>query len=119
MKKWLNSAGHALRGISFLIRTERNFQIELILGIVAILFGYWLQIAASEWCIILLCIAGVLSAEAFNTAFERMADFQSMEIHPEIKSIKDIAAGAVMIMAIVAAVIGMMIFGPALLEKFL
>lgn len=118
MKKWLNSAGHAFRGLQFLLITERNFRIEIFFAIAALLLGFWLRISAFEFCVILLCIGAVLSAEAFNSALERMADFQSPEVHPEIKSIKDIAAGAVMVAAIVSLIIGLVIYIPRLLAFF-
>jgi len=117
MRKWLNSAGHAIRGIKFLIGTERNFRIELVFALAAILLSIWLQISVLEWCIILLCIGGVLSAEAINSAIERMADFQSREQHPDIKMIKDISAGAVLIVAILSGMIGLIIFGQKIIDK--
>jgi diacylglycerol kinase len=116
MKKWFNSAGHAIRGIALLFRTERNARIELVFALFALLLGAWLKIPLSEFCIIMVCIGAVLAAEAINSAVERMADFQSRENHPDIKSIKDIAAGAVLIMAVVSVVAGVLIFVPRILE---
>ena len=118
MKKWLNSAGHAYRGIVLFIRTERNARIEIFIAILVIAFAIWLKVSFIELAIFLLCIGAVLTAEAFNSTVERMADFQSKEIHPDIRNIKDIAAGAVLIAAIVSAMIGLLIFVPALLEMF-
>lgn len=86
----------------------------MVLAFAALLLGLWLRISAFEFCVILLCIGAILSAEAFNSVVERMADFQSRELHPEIKNIKDIAAGAVLIVAIVSLVIGLVIFVPRL-----
>lgn len=86
----------------------------MVVAFATILLGLWLRISAFEFCVILLCIGAVLSAEAFNSVVERMADFQSRELHPEIKNIKDIAAGAVLIVAIVSLVIGLVIFVPRL-----
>ncbi|MDZ4748114.1 MAG: diacylglycerol kinase family protein [Saprospiraceae bacterium] len=116
MRNWLNSVGHAIQGIGFLIKTERNFRIEIAFAGIAIFLGIWLHISMIEFCIVLLCIGAVLSAEAFNSAVERMADFQSLEIHPDIKSIKDIAAGGVLLVAFITFVIGLMIFAPRLME---
>lgn len=117
MKKWLNSAGHAYRGIVLFIRTERNARIEIFIAFVVMAFAIWLHVSFIEFAILLLCIGAVLSAEAFNSAVERMADFHSKEIHPEIRNIKDIAAGAVLISAIVSAMIGLLIFLPPIFEK--
>lgn len=117
MKKWLNSASHAITGIGLLIRTERNFRIELVMAAGAIAMGFWLNISLVSFCIILLCIGAVLSAEAFNSAVERMADIYSSGPHPEIKNLKDISAGAVLILAIASLLIGLLIFGPEIIEK--
>lgn len=114
MRKWLSSAGHAFRGILFLIRTERNFRIEIVVALATILIGIWLRISALEFCIVLLCIGAVLGMEAINSAIERMADFQSRELHPEIKIIKDMAAGGVLILAFISLVVGLVIFIPRL-----
>lgn len=114
MKKWLNSASHALNGIIVFFRTERNARIEGVAAMLALCLGIWLQISSAEWCIILLCIGGVLSAEAFNSAIERLSDLYTRERHPEIGILKDIAAGAVFIMALLSFCIGMLIFGPPL-----
>lgn len=114
MKKWLSSAGHAFRGVVFLFTTERNFRIETGFAVAAIAIGLWLGISAFEFCIVLLCISAVLGAEALNSAVERLADVHTRETHPEIKRIKDIAAGAVLIVAFISLVIGIVIFIPRL-----
>lgn len=110
--------GHAFAGLGILFRNERNARIELAAAVLVLVFGIWLKISIIEICVVLLCIGLVLAAEAVNTAIERMADFQHQEIHPDIRSIKDLGAGAVLITAIVSLVVGVLIFGPALIEKF-
>jgi diacylglycerol kinase len=112
MKRWLNSFSHAFRGIIIFLRFEPNARIEAAIAILVIGLGLWLQIPAIEFVIILLCIGSVLAAEAFNTAVERTADFHSREVHPEIRDIKDLSAGAVLICACISAVIGLIIFVP-------
>jgi diacylglycerol kinase len=119
MKKWLNSAGHALRGITLFVRTERNARIEIFISVVVILLALYIDVSLVELAILLLCIGLVLAAEAFNSSIERMADYQSKEKHPEIKDIKDMAAGAVLISAIISLVIGVIILGPRLLANVL
>lgn len=118
MKKWFNSFGFALAGILLFFKTERNARIELVAACIAILLSIWLQIPAVEFSIILLCIGAVLSAEAFNSSIERLADHQTSEIKPHIKAVKDIAAGAVLIFSIIALVIGLIILGPKMLIAF-
>lgn len=112
MKRWFSSLGHAARGVIVFFHTERNARIEIFFAVMAIIMGFVLHLSTIEFCIVLLCIAAVLGAEAINSAIEHLADFQTKEIHPEIRDIKDISAGAVLITAVISMVIGMMIFGP-------
>jgi diacylglycerol kinase (ATP) len=73
-------------------------------------------ITPTEWCIVTLCFGMVLAAEGFNTAIERLVDLVSPDYHPIAGDVKDIAAGAVLICAIAAAIIGMIVFLPYLLN---
>ena len=115
MRKWFNSFGHALAGVLLFFKTERNARIELVFACIAILLSVWFQISLLEFCIILLCIAAVFSAEAFNSAIERLADVQSQRLDPRIKAIKDIAAGGVLMVAVVSVIIGIIIMLPKIL----
>jgi diacylglycerol kinase len=117
MQKWLNSTRHALHGIIFLFQKERNTKIEFVIAIMVLLLGWWLQISVQEWCLISLCIAGVLTAEAINTSIEQLSDFQTREIDPRIRVVKDVAAGGVLIMAIASVIVGFLVFGPKLWYK--
>jgi diacylglycerol kinase len=112
MRKWFNSFGHAWAGILLFFRTERNARIELVAAGIAVGLSLWLQLSAIEFAIILLCIAGVLSAEAFNSAIERLADFHHPGIHPDIKVLKDVSAGAVLIISLISLLIGIALFIP-------
>lgn len=80
------------------------------------LVGMALQVSRFEWCWLLLAIAAVFAAEALNTAVEFLADAISREYHPLLKQAKDVAAGAVLIAALAAVLIGVLILGPHLLE---
>ena len=106
---------HALRGFSLIVKEEPNLRLELCAAIVVTGLGFWFGISVQEWCIILLCIGSVLSAEAMNSSIERMADHITKDHHPEIGEIKDVAAAAVFILAVVSVVIGGLIFGPKIL----
>ncbi len=118
MKKWFNSFGHALDGIIFFFKTERNARIELFFSCIAISLSLWLQISHVEFCIILLCIAAVLSAEAFNSAIERLADIHHPGYDSRVKKVKDVAAGAVLLFSFIALLIGSLILGPEILLAF-
>ncbi len=117
MTKWFNSVKHALNGIVLFFRTERNAKIELVTAVFAIALSLWLQISKTEFCIILLCIGAVLSAEAFNSAIERLADKISPEIDTDIKAVKDMAAGAVLLFSIISLATGLIILGPEFFNK--
>ena len=109
--------GHALRGLAFLIKTQRNARLHLVTTVLVITVGLCLQIESSEWALILLATALVWCAEAFNTAVERLADRVTMERDPLIKQSKDVAAGAVVCACVGAASVGIIILGPALWSR--
>ena len=96
------------------LRTQRNARIHLSLALVAIVLGLWLGLSRIEWAIIVLTIGLVLAAESFNTVAEAAVDLATAEYHPLAKIAKDVAAGAVLLMAITAVVVGLLILGPPL-----
>ena len=102
----------AFNGIGILIRTERNFQIHLVAFVLAIGAGFYYDIRLKEFGAILLISALVFSLEAINTAIEKLCNEVTEERKESIRVIKDISAGAVLIAAIFAVIIGVMIFWP-------
>lgn len=110
IKKNLKSFKYAFQGIKFLVKDENNFRYHLLAAAVAIALGFYLQIDTTEWLIIIIMIGLVLMAEAFNTSLEKLMDILHPELHPKVGKAKDIAAAAVLIIAIAAAVIGIIIF---------
>ena len=74
--------------------------------------GFFFELSSAEWCWIILAISTVWTAEALNTAFEFLADVASPEFHPTVRDAKDVAAGAVLLTALAATVIGLVIFWP-------
>ena len=115
LKKRVKSFACAFEGIKQLIKTEQHAQIHCIVAGVAILLAIWLDISNTEWAILTLTIAAVISAEGFNSAIERLADAVTLERHPLIGTAKDLAAGAVLTTAIASIVIGAFIFIPKLI----
>jgi diacylglycerol kinase (ATP) len=79
--------------------------------------GFYFAISKAEWCWIVLAIMAVWTAEALNTAFEFLADATNPTFHPLVRNAKDVAAGAVLISAIGSAVIGLLVFGPYVLNE--
>lgn len=97
-----------------MIAGQHNAWIHAAATLVVVTLGFALRISAGEWCWIVLAISGVWTAEALNTAFEFLADVASPDFHPLVRDAKDVAAGAVLIVAVAAAVIGGLVFGPHL-----
>ncbi len=111
-RKWLKSLGFACAGLVVAFRSELNLKIHVSIAILVVLFGVILNISTTEWFIVLLCFAVVISAELVNTAIENLVDLVSPKIDPLAGKVKDLAAGAVLVVAIVAAIIGLIIFVP-------
>ena len=104
----------ALRGLAFMLRTQRHAQIHAVAVFVIAALGWWLKIEANAWCWLVAAMTMVISAEAFNTAIERLADRVTTQRDALIGQAKDLAAGAVLCAAIGAAVIGSIVLGPPL-----
>lgn len=112
MKKRLQSFGYAFRGIREVMGSEANMQIHIAITILVIVCGIAFSISLTEWMFCLLCIGLVVGAEMMNTAIENVVDLASPEQHPLAGKAKDIAAGAVLICAIISVFIGLLIFVP-------
>lgn len=111
----LKSFSHAFAGIVILLRSQHNAWIHAAATVIVSVMGVWLRLSATEWCLIVLAVTLVWMAEALNTAVEFLADVVSPEFHPLVKCAKDVAAGAVLIAATGAVVIGVLVLGPPLL----
>jgi len=119
IKKQLYGFGYAWKGIRCCIGKEQNLSFHLIAAIIVVIAGFILSITKIEWTIVILCIGVVIAAELFNTAIERLVDLVSPQQHPIAGKVKDIAAGAVLVCAVTAAIIGLIIFVPYLTRFFL
>jgi diacylglycerol kinase (ATP) len=115
----LTSFRHAFSGVWYVVRTQRNARIHLTVALVVIALGLWLGLSYTEWAVIVLTIGLVLAAEAFNTVAEAVVDLATAERHPLAKIAKDVAAGAVLLMAITAVLVGLLILGPPLWRTLL
>lgn len=119
IKERIASFGYAFEGIFEVIKSQTNFKIHFLVAFLAIAAGLYFAISTTEWCLIIGSIAAVLSAETFNTAIEHLTNLVSPDYHILAKKTKDAAAGAVLFMAIGAAIIGLFIFLPKVLALFL
>lgn len=104
----------AFAGVGYLLRTQRNAQIHAIIGSIALGLGFVLRISRLEWAILILVMALVLALEAVNTAIEATVDIATSSYHPLARIAKDVAAGAVLLAALAAIIIGCLIFIPPL-----
>lgn len=102
----------ALRGIAVLLRTQTNARIHLLATVLVVAAGFVFRISRGEWVPLAFAIAIVWIAEAVNTAIEALADRITRENDDAIRRAKDVAAGAVLLAAITAAIIGLLILGP-------
>ena len=112
LKARLRSIRIALDGIRQVLQTQQNARIHFAAALVVFLAGGLLDLSGQEWALLLLVVGFVWAAEIFNTAIEELVDLVGTESNPTAKRIKDISAGAVMVSALVAILVGIVIFGP-------
>ena len=115
-KRLINSFKYASEGIKQSYKGEQNLKIHTFIAILVIVFGFFLKISYFEWLVCLILIGLVLMTEFFNTAIEYVVDLASPRIHPLAKATKDTASAGVLIMAIISAIIGLLIFVPKLID---
>jgi diacylglycerol kinase len=113
----LASFGHAFAGIRFLVRSEANMRIHLVVAGAVVVAGAWLRIDLTGWRWLVIAMALVSMAEALNTGVEQACNAISREFRPEIKAAKDAAAAGVLITALAAALIGASVFVPVLIDR--
>ena len=118
IKRRILSFKYAGQGIRELFSTQPNAQIHLLILILVVAAGYWFSISTIEWLALVLTFGIVLLAEGFNTALEYLTDLVSPDPHPLAGKVKDVAAGAVLIAAIMAVVVGCIIFLPKIISLF-
>ncbi len=115
IKERIASFGYAFEGIFEVIKSQPNFKIHIFAALLSIGAGFYFKISTLEWCSIVGLIALVFGAETFNTAIEHLTNLVSPDYHILAKKTKDAAAGAVLFIAIGAAIIGLLIFLPKIL----
>lgn len=115
-KRLIDSFRYAFCGICEAYKGEQNLKIHTVIAVLVVIAGFVLKISYVEWLICLVLIGLVLMAEFFNTAIEYVVDLASPEIHPLAKLAKDTASAGVLMMAIISAIIGLIIFVPEIIE---
>ncbi len=117
--KFLIGFSYAFQGLWYTLRTQRNAHFHLGAAILVTIAGLLLHVSALEFAILYLAISSVFVAEMFNTVCEICVDIAQPEYHPLAKIAKDVAAGAVLMSAILAAIVGLFVLGPHLWALFL
>ena len=115
-RKRARSFGHAWDGIRNLLGSQIHARFHLVATVAVVAAAFFFRVSSVEWCVLIVAMTLVWVAEAFNTALEHLADAVSPEIHPLVKKAKDVAAGAVLLAAIGAAILGALVFWPYLAE---
>lgn len=113
--KVIKSFKYAMEGIVASFKSEKNMKIHVLVMILVIIAGFFLKLNLIEWFICIILFAIVISGELFNTAIETIVDMVMPEKNDKAKLAKDVSAGAVLVLAIGAIVIGLIIFVPKLL----
>lgn len=103
---------YAINGIKEAIVHERNFRFHLVISFFVICFSIYLKLTQIEWIVIIIAIFIVLIMELINSVMERIIDYVKPELHPKAKIIKDLAAGVVLLAAILSIILGLIIFLP-------
>ncbi len=105
----------AFDGLFRVLRVQRTFQIHFLFTLLVILAAFYFKFSPTEWLVLMLTISIVLTAEVFNTGIETFADSVTMKHNQNIRLLKDVSAGAVLLSAIISVVIGIMLFYPKIL----
>ncbi len=116
MGRFARSFSYALKGILFAMRNERNFQIETVVGLFAIVLMLFLPLSGMERALVILSIVLVLTLELANTALERIIDILKPRVHPYARVIKDVMAGAVLLASLASLAIGAAVFLPYIVD---
>lgn len=110
--KRIRGGGYAIKGAWLLLKHEPSIQVQFLISIIVTIAGFYFGISKTEWLFQFLAIGLVMSTEGLNTAMEAMADFVHPDFHNKIGHIKDVAAGAVFIAALIAVIIAVIIYTP-------
>lgn len=108
----LQSFKYAVNGLKVLICEEHNARIHVVIATVVIIISVLFELNIYEWIAVLFCIGFVMVAEIINSSIENLSDFVSVERHDKIKKVKDLAAAAVLVSALMAFLVGLLIFVP-------
>ncbi len=116
IRRFLLSFKYSIQGLKIAYRDEQSMWIHLVITTAAVIAGFWLDISAMEWLIVVILIVLVLGAELINTAIEAVVDLASPEYHELAKYAKDLASASVFIYSMLSLIGGGIIFIPKIIE---
>jgi diacylglycerol kinase len=110
VRKFFKSFIYAFQGLRASLRVQRNLKVQILIALITIGAGFYFEIASWEWSVILITIGLVIGLEMINTAIELLVDLVTRERKPQAGKIKEIAAGAVLVVSVIAVIIGVIVF---------
>ena len=119
IKKFIHSFEYPIKGLKYAYRNEQNLAVDVGISILVIVASIIFKLSIVEWVVVVFTIGAVLSLELINTAIEAVVDLVTEEYHPLAKVAKDTSAAAVFVIAIVAAIVGLIIFLPKVISLFM
>jgi undecaprenol kinase len=117
LKEFSHSCRHAVRGLVYALKFEKNFQNEVAIGLLVVFCMFYFHVTRAEMVVLFIVIMEVLVFELLNTIMERIVDILKPRVHPYAKLIKDLMAGTVLLSSILAIIIGLIIFLPYVVPK--
>lgn len=116
LKRFASSIRHAWRGLSYVWKHELNFKLQVVIGLCALILGFVLEIRRLEMLVIVLLIFSILALEVLNSALERFIDVFKPRMHKHVGLVKDVMAGVVLLVSLGALIVGLLIYGPPIIE---
>lgn len=118
IKKFINSFKYPISGLRYAYKNEQNLEVDIGIAVLVVILGFLFKISISEWAILTITVGLVISFELINTALEAVVDLITDKYHPLAKVAKDTSAAAVLILAIVSVIEGLIIFLPKIISLF-
>ena len=114
--RMIQSFKDAMRGVSFVFRNEQNFRLQILVGLLVVLSGWYFGLTKTEWIVIIFLIISVITLEFLNSAVEKFADILKPRLDLHVQVVKDIMAGVVFLASCGAVIIGVLIFYPYIID---
>lgn len=118
-KRFFRSFGYSIEGLKYAYKYEQSMTIHVMMVICVVLLGIFLKIAVFEWLVCFILMGLVMATELINTSIEAVVDLTCPKIHPLAKIAKDTASAAVFVFSVVAAISGLIIFVPKIINLFM